>query len=104
MADYIISMNKIIQSQRLTRDFRNARMIATYANFYPYSMKDKKSNKISGIFYDVLKAACDHLSINLVMQPPLPENENTWGKMFENILIECLSQFSKINYLFILQV
>ena len=48
-------MDEIIQSQRLTRNFRNATMIATYANFYPYSMKDKKSNQISGIFYDVLK-------------------------------------------------
>ena len=94
MPDFIISMNEIIQSQRLTRNFRNATMIATYANFYPYSMRDKKNNKISGIFYDVLKTACDNLNINLVMQPPLPENENTWGKMLGLGLIEsCFYNF-----------
>ena len=71
-------------------------MIATYANFYPYSMKDKKSNKISGIFYDVLKTACDHLKINLIMQPPLPENENTWGKMLVDLIKKFFYDYSII--------
>ena len=96
MPDFIISMDEIIQSQRLTRNFRNATMIATYANFYPYSMKDKKSNQISGIFYDVLKTACDHLKINLVMQPPLPENENTWGKMLVDLIKKIFYDYSII--------
>ena len=78
----------ILTMTRKRHDFQGVPFLVNYAgNSAPYCIVDKlenNTNKVSGVFFDVLSIALQYLNATLVLREPNEENRNIWHKRYLN--------------------